>query len=85
MEMDDIGKMIRKARKKRKLSQSELAAIVRMSRSTISGIENGTVPEIGVRKILNICLMLSLEVIVQEKTRRPTMQQLMKESRHIND
>jgi hypothetical protein len=50
-----------------------------MSRATISGIENGTVGEIGIRKILSLCAALGLVLLAQEKTTRPTLQQLMKE------
>jgi transcriptional regulator with XRE-family HTH domain len=53
-----------------------------MSRATISGIENGTVPEIGIRKILAICAALGLELLAQERTKRPTLQQLMQEQRN---
>ncbi|MDP3655184.1 MAG: helix-turn-helix transcriptional regulator [Rhodoferax sp.] len=79
MDLDEIGQLIRKARKSRKLSQGSLGAQLGMSRATISGIENGTVPEIGIRKILSICAALGLELLAQEKTKRPTLQQLMGE------
>ena len=52
MELDEIGQVISRARKSKKLSQQSLAQQLGMSRATISGIENGTVPEIGVRKVL---------------------------------
>jgi transcriptional regulator with XRE-family HTH domain len=79
MDLDEIGQLICKARKSKKLSQGILGQQLGMSRSTISGIENGTVPEIGIRKILSICAALGLELLAQEKTTRPTLQQLMKE------
>ena len=79
MSFDEIGQTIRNARKSRKLTQSSLGAQLGMSRATISGIENGTVAEIGIRKILSMCAALGIELVAQEKTRRPTLQQLMKE------
>ena len=79
MDLDDIGQLICKARKSRKLSQGSLGLQLGMSRATISGIENGTVPEIGIRKILSICAALGLELVAQQKAKRPTLQQLMKE------
>jgi HTH-type transcriptional regulator/antitoxin HipB len=79
MDLDEIGQLICKARKSRKLTQGSLGQQLGMSRATISGIENGTVPEIGIRKILSICAALGLELLAQEKTKRPTLQQLMKE------
>ena len=82
MDLGEIGQLIYKARKNKKLSQAALGQQLGMSRATISGIENGTVPEIGIRKILSLCAALGLELIAQEKTKRPTLQQLMKEPRH---
>jgi len=82
MELDEIGQLMRRARKGRKLSQADLGRQLGMSRATISGIENGTVPEIGIRKILSICAALGLELSAQEKTKRPTLQQLMRERDH---
>jgi HTH-type transcriptional regulator / antitoxin HipB len=52
-----------------------------MSRSTISGIENGSIAEIGIRKILKICDFLGLELKVEAKTSRPTLQQLVRDQR----
>ncbi len=79
MYFDDIGKEIKKSRKAKKLSQAELASSLGMSRATISGIENVTINEIGIRKIMTICIALGLEILVKEKTGRPTLQQLLKE------
>lgn len=79
MELNEIGQLIREARKRRKLSQESLGQQLGMSRATISAIENGTVPEIGIRKILSICAALGLEILAQEKTQRPTLQQLLKD------
>jgi len=76
---DEIGQTIRNARKSRKLTQSSLGAQLGMSRATISGIENGTVGEIGIRKMLTLCAALGIELVAQKKTRRPTLQQLMQE------
>jgi HTH-type transcriptional regulator / antitoxin HipB len=82
MELYEIGQQIQKARKNKKLSQQKLGDQLRISRATLSGIENGTVHEIGIRKIISICLVLGLELIVKEKTTRPTLQQLMEDQRN---
>jgi HTH-type transcriptional regulator / antitoxin HipB len=81
MEIQSIGKAVSLARKQRKLTQTQLAQSIGMSRSTISGIENGSVAEIGIRKILKICDFLGLELKVEAKTSRPTLQQLVREQR----
>ena len=82
MDLHEIGQLICKARKNRKLSQESLGQQLGMSRATISGIENGTVSEIGIRKVISLCTALGLELLAQEKTKRPTLQQLMKEPHH---
>lgn len=49
--MEKIGELIRCLRKAEKLSQQALAQQYGMSRATISGIENNTISEIGLRKV----------------------------------
>ena len=79
MNLDDIGQVLRQARKSKGLSQNDLGKSLGMSRSTISSIENATVPEIGIRKILSMCAALGLELSAHQKTSRPTLKQLLKE------
>ena len=74
--------MICKARKSKKLSQESLGKQLGMSRATISGIENGSVSEIGIRKIISICTALGLLLVAKENAKRPTLQQLLKEQQH---
>jgi transcriptional regulator with XRE-family HTH domain len=71
-----IGKEIRKARRGRKLSQAELARRVGMSRTTIGQIENGTVQEIGVRKLVRILEFLGLELRVRPSGMPPTLDEI---------
>src|SRR5688572_33403326 len=58
--LEDIGATIAQARKASKRSQAALAGALGMSRATISGIENGTIPEVGVRKLIALCGALGL-------------------------
>jgi len=81
MTLQDIGQTIARTRKRQKITQASLAASLGMSRATVSGIENGTVPEIGIRKVLSLCTALGIDLVAQEKTRRPTLQQLLQEQR----
>jgi HTH-type transcriptional regulator/antitoxin HipB len=76
-----IGAAIATARRDAKQSQAELARSLGMSRATISGIENGTVQEIGVRKLIALCASVGLELTVRPKGRRPTLQELRAEQR----
>ena len=71
-----IGKYIRRERKQRKISQSALAELLGMSRSTISLIENGTVQDIGVRKLIRILEFLDLELRVRPAGAPPTLDEL---------
>jgi len=75
----DIGQQIRAERKRRKLSQADLARLLRMSRTTISQIENGTVQEIGVRKLIRILDVLGLELRVRSAGAPPTLDELRQE------
>lgn len=75
----DIGRNIRSARKARRLSQAELASAVGMSRTTIGQIENGTVQDIGVRKLIRILELLELELRVRPAGRPPTLDELREE------
>lgn len=71
-----IGKQIREARKSRKVSQAALAKTLGMSRTTIGQIENGTVQEIGVRKLFRVLEFLGLELRVRPAGRPPTLEEL---------
>lgn len=82
MNFHEIGKQIAKTRKAKKITQQYLGKQLRMSRSTISGIENGTINEIGIRKIIAICDILGLELKAEAKSQRPTLEQLLKEQNH---
>ena len=75
----NIGQQIRQARKERKISQAELAKVLGMSRTTIGQIENGTVQEIGVRKLIRILEFLGLELRVRLAGQPPTLEELREE------
>jgi len=74
-----IGKQIREARKSRKITQADLAKAIGMSRTTIGQIENGTVQEIGVRKLIRVLEFLGLELRVRPAGRPPTLEELREE------
>lgn len=81
MSLQAIATAVRDARKTRKLTQAVLASRLGMSRATISAIENGTVPEIGIRKVIALCNELGLTLRADSENRRPTLQQLREEHR----
>lgn len=79
MSLVAIGKAIKKTRKLKKISQQDIQKALGISRSTISGIENGSINEIGVRKIIKICQYLGVELFVRERRDRPTLEDLLEE------
>lgn len=79
MNLEEIGETIRETRKAQKLSQAAVGKLLGMSRATISGVENGTISEIGVRKLMALCAVLGLELTADPKRNRPTLQELIKE------
>lgn len=81
MDMPEIGALIRQTRKAGKHSQADLARSLGMSRATISAIENGTIGEIGIRKVMALCGALGLELHAAARARRPTLREVMEERR----
>lgn len=71
-----IGKEIRKARRGQRLSQAQLGGALGMSRTTIGQIENGTVQDIGVRKLVRVLEFLGLELRVRPSGVPPTLDEL---------
>lgn len=80
--MDKIGKLIRELRKAHGLSQQTLALQYGMSRATISGIENNTVSEIGLRKVVAILNGFGYELAAVSRPSRPTLDTLKEENFH---
>lgn len=81
MDFVGAGTLIRGARKKSGLSQAELSRMLGMSRATVSAIENGTIAEIGVKKLDALCRAVGLDLFVAERRRRPTLDELKAERR----
>lgn len=81
MNVQDIGVVLRSARKSAGRTQASLARALGMSRATLSAIENGTVQEIGVRKLMALAAALDLELTIGPRSRRPTLAELRAEQR----
>lgn len=74
--MNDLGALIKRLRKDAGLSQAQLAQRHGMSRATISGIENNSIPEVGIRKVVAILEGLGYELTATPKRRRRTLDEL---------
>ena len=75
--MEDLGKLLKQYRKKRGMTQAELAALEGMSRATVSGIENNTIIEVGARKLEKLLLAVGLRLSA-EPDRRPTTAEVVR-------
>jgi transcriptional regulator with XRE-family HTH domain len=83
LSMENIGELIRSLRKEKKLSQAALAQQYGMSRTTISGIENNTIAEVGIRKVEAILNGFGYELTaVPRQSTRPTLDSLKKVNFH---
>jgi HTH-type transcriptional regulator/antitoxin HipB len=80
MNMNEFGPQIQLRRKKMGMTQATLAKSNRMSRATISNLENGKLPELGLRKFLALCATLGLTIELKEANPRPTLRDLVKEN-----
>jgi transcriptional regulator with XRE-family HTH domain len=75
----DLGRALREERKRLGLTQAEVAAHTGMGRATLSLLENGIVPELGVRKVLRVVELLGLELTVRPAGAPPTLEELQAE------
>lgn len=81
MDMFEIGAAIRAKRKAWGYSQKKVTDPLGMSRATLSNLETGSIDDLGLRKIMKICNELGLELVVRERSRRPTLNDLIEQNR----
>lgn len=79
MDLTEFGQTLRAQRKSLGFSQQTVADAVGLARPTLSKIETGQVPDIGIRKLMRLAEHLGLRLILEEDTFRPTLQQLINE------
>ena len=77
--MLELGQMIRTARLTQRLSQDDLSAATGIARPTLSRLENGKLPELGITKVMALCARLGLALTLEKAHGRPTLQQLTAE------
>jgi transcriptional regulator with XRE-family HTH domain len=76
----EAGTLIRDVRKKAHLTQDTLARRLKMSRATLSQIENGVIAELGIRKVSQVCDLLGLELTLRHR-RPPTLNESYEKNR----
>lgn len=81
MDLSEIGALFRAARREQRQTQADLARELGMSRATLSALESGRCPEIGVRKLAALLQAVGLDLYVAPRKRRPTLDDLREEHR----
>jgi transcriptional regulator with XRE-family HTH domain len=76
MDLAELGRQVAHSRRQRKLSQSELAAAVGLSRQTISSLERGDITDLGIRKVLRLLDALDLTLVVRPLNHLVTLDDL---------
>lgn len=71
MRLPELGSIIRKARLAKGTTQDALAKRIDLSRTTVNQLENGLVPDLGIRKVQSLLEELGLDLHVRPLARRP--------------
>lgn len=80
MKLFDLGQALKLARIRQSLTQHELAIRTGISLSTISGLERGTLLEIGVVKLLQLFSAVGLELRTSSVGQRRTLDDVYAEN-----
>lgn len=79
-DLDEIARTIAVHRRRRRLTQDQLAIKARVSRPLIAKLETGRYPEVGVKKLLRILHAVGLDLRVTTlNLKRPTLEDLIAE------
>lgn len=81
MQLPEIGRLLKTARRGAKLSQQKLAQPLGMSRATISALESSRCDEIGFTKLAALLESVGLELVAAPRKGRPTIDDLRAERR----
>lgn len=65
MNLAELGAEVARARKEKGLSQTDLGRAAGLARQTISALERGAIPELGVQKLVRVFEVLNLELLVR--------------------
>ena len=87
LSLTGIGQQVATERKRRHLTQKDLANLAGVSRATMDLLENGRATDIGSSKLARILAGLELELrLAPVVSRRPTLDEILKErSGHDQD
>lgn len=79
MDFQDFAIEFKRIRKESGYSQQKLADDLCISRATINAFENGRAGDIGLKKVLQLLGYLEKEVVIKDKARFPTLEDLKNE------
>lgn len=65
MNLSELGAEVARARKEKRLSQTDLGRAAGLARQTISALERGAIPDLGVQKLVRLLEVLDLELLVR--------------------
>jgi predicted XRE-type DNA-binding protein len=75
----EIGRLLALRRKKLAIKQKDLAASAGIPGASLSRLENGHLPEFGVRKLVSLLTVLGLELDVRPAGAAGNLDELRKE------
>jgi transcriptional regulator with XRE-family HTH domain len=75
----EIGRLLAQRRKKLAIKQKDLAASAGIPVASLSRLENGRLPEFGVRKLISLLTVLGLELDVRPANAAGNLDELRKE------
>lgn len=79
MDLKDLGQEIKYFRKDKSITQTILCEELKISRATLSSLENGRGVDIGIKKVMQIVDYLGFQIVLKEKNPFPTLEELRDE------
>ena len=79
MDLKELGLEIKKYRKENSISQSKICDDLKISRATLSSLENGRGVDVGIKKVIQILDYLGYEFCIKQKSLFPTLEDLRNE------
>ena len=79
MDLKELGLQIRNYRKESSISQLKVCHDLKISRATLSSLENGRGVDIGIKKVMQILDYLGYEFSIKQKSLFPTLEDLRNE------
>jgi transcriptional regulator with XRE-family HTH domain len=80
MTLTDFGAEVARARKGKRLSQTDLGRAAGLARQTISALERGAISDLGVQKLVRVLEVLDLELLVRPAGHPVTLDDLRPKS-----